>query len=217
MENCQRYGGLLTSLSDQLAIDPIAAAAVLAIESGGDGMTDLGPIIRFENHIFFDRWGTSRPASFGEHFTFDSSRPWQGHRWRSGPTDEWRVCHRDGQPGEWDAFRFASGLDAGAAIESTSFGLAQIMGFNFRRIGYDSPREMAGAFGAGEGQRRGAGDGAQILGFFDFVATSSGNKLVTALQSNDWTTFAMGYNGTGKATQYADRMVAAHDQLRAAM
>ena len=205
-----RYGGLLTRLSDQLAIDPVAAAAVLAIESGGAGMTDLGPIIRFENHIFFDRWGASQPATFDDHFTFDSSRRWQSHRWRSVPTtDDWRVCHRDGQPGEWDVFRFASGLDAGAAIESTSFGLAQIMGFNFRRIGYASPFEMAEAFGAG--------DGAQILGFFDFVATSSGGKLVTALQSNDWTTFATGYNGAGKATQYADRMIAAHDQLRAAM
>ncbi len=200
-----RYGGVLSALSDELGIDRDAAGAVLAIESGGTATTELGPVIRFENHIFWDRWGNAHQAVFHTHFTFDSTKRWQGHRWRGSAGDDFEVCHQDQQPGEWKVFRFACGLDEAAAITSTSIGLAQIMGFHHRRIGYATPREMLDAF---------ATEGAQIIGFFDFVATSSGDRLLTAIRDKDWATFAKGYNGTGKFQQYADKMLDAFEQLR---
>lgn len=203
-----RYGGILTELSRQLRLDPDAAAAVLAIESGGSGMTSEGPTIRFENHIFFDRWGTAHRTRFDAHFQFDSTKRWQGHRWRPDASGAWQVCHQSGQAGEWAVFRFAAGLDAGAAITSMSIGLAQIMGFHHRRLGYDTPQSMLDAFSRG--------DGPQILGFFDFVTTSSNDTLGTAIRNKDWYTFARGYNGSGKFMEYGDKMLAAYDQLRAA-
>ena len=195
-------------LSGELGIDPDAAAAVLAIESSGNALTPSGPVIRFENHIFFDRWGKSQPATFAAHFAYDSSRRWQGQKWRAVPTEPWTPCHANGQPGEWEVHRFAASLDEDAAITSTSIGLAQIMGFHFRRIGYDTPRQMLDAFAAGEG--------AQILGFFDFVATSPGGRLTAAIRDLDWYAFAKGYNGSGKFGDYGDKMKAAYDQLHTA-
>jgi N-acetylmuramidase len=53
-----KYGGFLAPLSSQLNVDPGAALAVLAIESSGRGIgADGRMIIRFENHLFFNRWG----------------------------------------------------------------------------------------------------------------------------------------------------------------
>ena len=203
-----RYGGVLTRLSGELGIDPDSAAAVLAIESGGSGMTASGPTIRFENHIFFDRWGKANTAKFNAHFSFDSTKRWRGHKWRRSANGAWQTCHKEGQADEWNVFRFAAGLDENAAITSMSIGLAQIMGFHYQRIGYGSPRQMLDAFSAGEG--------AQILGFFDFVDSSSGNRLTKAIQTKDWYTFAKGYNGTGKFRDYGDKMKAAYAQLQAA-
>lgn len=203
-----RYGGVLTELSRQLDLDPDAAAAVLAIESGGSGMTSAGPTIRFENHIFFDRWGKVNRSVFDAHFQFDSTKRWQGHRWRRSANGTWQVCHQNGQTGEWEVFRFAEGLDADAAITSMSIGLAQIMGFHHRRLGYDTPRQMLDAFSGG--------DGPQILGFFDFVDTSSNKTLATAIRNKDWNAFAKVYNGSGKFLEYGAKMRDAFNQLRAA-
>ncbi len=202
------FGGVLTALSRELGIDADAAAAVLAIESGGTGFTSSGLVIRFENHIFFDRFGTAQPDVFANHFTYDTTKRWQGHQWRRATSDPWQLCHKAGQPGEWEVHRFAASLDESAAIMSTSIGLAQIMGFNYRRIGFKSPRAMLDSFSAGVGP--------QIVGFFDFVATSPGNKLITAIQNKDWYAFATGYNGRGRFQEYGDKMSAAYDQLRAA-
>ncbi len=201
-----RYGGLLTALSDELGVDPDAAAAVLAIESGGTGMTEHGPVIRFENHQFWDHWGKRDPDRFRQHFQYSGSKRWQGHKWRDG--GDWATCHRDGQRGEWKVLSFARKLDENAAIQSCSIGLAQIMGFHYRRMGYDSPRQMLDAYARSEAD--------QIVGFFDFVATSSGDRLLEAIRDKDWYTFAKGYNGKGKYKDYGDKMRAAYRQLQRA-
>ncbi len=203
-----RYGGLLTVLSNELGgVDPDAAAAVLAVESGGTAMTDHGPVIRFENHIFFDHWGKHNASKFNSHFQFDGTRRHRGHKFRKG-SGAFNVCHKGGQRGEYDVFRFAAGLNSRAAHQSISVGAAQIMGFNHGSVGYDSPEAMFQAYASGEG--------AQILGFFDFVRTRASGRLLTALRKKDWRTFAKFYNGTGQIDVYSSRMKKAFDQLRAA-
>ncbi len=203
-----RYGGILTELSGVLGIDPDAAAAVLAIESGGTGTTSSGPVIRFENHILWDRWGKSHPDKFKAHFRHDGSRRWRGHQYRTSAGGTWKKCHAERQPGEWKVYRFAAGLNEDAATTSMSIGLAQIMGFHYKRIGYAAPAAMLNAMASSEGY--------QILGLFDFVNTSSGKRLLSAIQNKDWYTFAKGYNGGGKFRDYGDKMKAAYGQLRAA-
>lgn len=190
-----RYGGLLTVLAYELGIAPGVAVAVLLAESGGKGFAPgpNGPrmIIRFENHIFHDRWGRHNPERFDRHFTFARGQSWTGHQWRPDPGAAWQEFHGD-QSKEWQVYEFAATLDRKAARESISMGLPQIMGFNAVAVGYPHADAMFDAFAAGESR--------QIFGFFDFVRSKAG---ISALRSRDYAAFATIYNGPGQATVYA--------------
>ncbi|MBI3960308.1 MAG: DUF3380 domain-containing protein [Chloroflexi bacterium] len=189
-----RYGGLLAVLSNELRIDPGVAVAVLLAESGGHGFAP-GPngsrmIIRFENHIFYDRWGRNNRESFDRHFAYAQGQTWTGHRWRPDPNAPWQEFHGN-QPKEWQVYEFATGLDRRAARESISMGLPQMMGFNALAVGYPHVDAMFDAFASSEAR--------QIFGFFDFVRSKAG---ISSLRSRDYPTFAGIYNGPGQAGVY---------------
>lgn len=192
-----KFGGLLNVLSAELKIDPAVAVAVFAVESGGRGFSDDGRmIIRFENHIFFNKWGKTDPDRFNTHFKYDQAQSWQGHQWRPSPNENWRDFHGR-QPAEWEVLNFAMTLNDTAAKSSISMGSPQIMGFNFASVGYESVQKMFDAFTSG--------DRAQIIGFFDFVqGPSTNSRRVLALQSSDFDTFASMYNGPGQAAMYGN-------------
>ena len=58
--------------------------------SGGRAFAEDGQmIIRFENHIFWDRWGSVNPARFDEHFRFSRERRWEQHVSRARPSEPW--------------------------------------------------------------------------------------------------------------------------------
>ncbi len=192
-----RVGGLLRTLSAQLAIDPAAAVAVLSVESGGRAFDANGrTIIRFENHIFYDRWGKQNEARFNQFFTFASGQRWTGHSWRSDPAQPWQTCHGS-QDNEWAVFNFACTLDDTAAKSSISMGGPQIMGFNYATLGYASVQEMFDAFARSERE--------QIIGFFNFVkGRQATSARITALQTLDFESFARSYNGPGQTEYYGN-------------
>lgn len=194
-----KFGGLITALSEQLKIDPAVAVAVLAVESGGRGFS-TGPtgaprmIIRFENHVFFDYWGKKNPDVFNQLFHFNANKRWTEHQWRPAADQPWRDFHGT-QNGEWDAFSFARTLNDTSAKLCISMGGPQIMGFNYASVGYESVNEMFEAFSANERD--------QVIGFFDFVqGPSSNSRRVLALQAQDFNAFASLYNGPGQASKY---------------
>jgi hypothetical protein len=195
-----RYGGLLAELCESTDLPPAAAVGVLCVESSGRGMADTGRmIIRFENHVFWDRWGKAHPDAFRRHYTFDAAKRWTGHKYRAGPADPWKALHGVGQAAEWEAFTLARGLDAEAAYESISMGAAQIMGFNHAAIGYDSAEEMFARFSADERYH--------VLGLFDFVkGAGRTSPMLEALRRGEYEQFATRYNGTGQAAAYGARI-----------
>ena len=124
--------------------------AVLAIESGGRGFAADGRmIIRFENHLFFRQWGQTNRDVFAKHFSFNSEKNWQEHRWRQFTNQPFADFHGT-QDGEWRVFSFARTLDDTAAKLSISMGGPQIVGFNYPTLGYESVHQMYDAFSAGE-------------------------------------------------------------------
>ncbi len=190
-----RYGGLLQALAGRLGIDPGVAVAVFATEAGGYALAEEERmVIRFENHIFFNEWGKRNPDKFAQHFRFNPApgQTWKNHQWRPAPDQPWQSFHGD-QDREWAVLAFASTLDDGAAKRSISMGIAQIMGFNYRALGYSSAREM---FDALNGDLR-----RQVFSFFDFVRQKPGT--VEALRRGDFRTFARIYNGPGQMDTYA--------------
>lgn len=199
----QRFGALLSRESDRLGIDPAVGLAVLLAESGGrTAAADGRMIIRFENHIFFQKWGTSNPELFGRFFQFDPGEKWKGHRWRRSPNDPWQECHQS-QAGEWEILDFARSMHEESALQSISMGAAQIMGFNFAVLGYASASEMFKDFQRGEEN--------QIRGFFRYVESKG---LVDALRRGNYLAFAEGYNGAGQAPFYRDIILRYMDRIR---
>jgi hypothetical protein len=190
-----RYGGLLTVLSEQLQIDPAVAVAVLAVESGGRGFGPDGRmLIRFENQIFFDKWGRNNADRYFQHFTFNQDKRWMEHKWRPAPDQGWREFHGN-QAAEWEVLNFAKSLNDTAAKLSISMGGPQIMGFNYAMIGYESVQQMFDAFAASERN--------QVIAFFDFVqGAGTTSRRIIALQERDFNTFASMYNGPGQAGKY---------------
>lgn len=199
-----RYGGLLSALSDKMGIEPGVAVSVLAIESGGQAFGPDGRLlIRFENHLFFNYWGKNNLTKFNQHFTFDANKRWEGHRFRANPSGAWMDFHGN-QSREWDVFQFACNLDDSAAKNSISMGAPQIMGFNSSVIGYASVQDMFNAFSRS--------DRDQVIGFFDFVNNVlPGGGAVGHLRRKDFTAFATVYNGSGQAAYYGNLMKNGYD------
>lgn len=204
-----RYGGMLGPLCAETQMSPAAAVGVICVESSGQGMTDDGTlIIRFENHVFWDKWGQQNADAFRTYFTFDSAKRWTKQKYRLGATSPWKSSHDVGQAAEWEAFGIARRLNEPAAMQSISMGAPQIMGFNHAAIGYDAARTMFDRF---ENDER-----YHILGLFDFVKGGGAtSRMLEALRREQYEQFATFYNGNGQAAVYGARIRAVASAFKA--
>jgi hypothetical protein len=199
-----RFGWLLVTLADEMGIDPALAVAVAAVSVGLRGFgADGRLLIRFENHIFYDRWGRHDPGRFLQHFHFNADRPWADHSWRAAVDAPWRRCHGR-QEEEWAAFELARVLDDTAAKDAIAMGAPRIMGLLHPEIGYASVDQMYHDFSTGEGT--------QLTGFFDLLRGPTGNsRRMEALRRKDFYTFAALHNGADQATAYGAMYASAFD------
>lgn len=191
-----RIGGLLTAIAAKIGIPVEAVLAVWQAESGGEDYEAGHPILRFENHKFFDHWGDRNTGSFDAHFQFGGrggipGDRWENHKWRADENNAWSRFHGS-QQREYSVFGFAGDLaDLESACLSSSFGGPQILGSNFALLGYDSAEDLFDAFRQSER--------AEVFGFFDFCAS---RKAIDELQKHSWLAFARIYNGKGNAAHY---------------
>jgi len=103
------------------------------------------------------------------------------------PSGKWSVNSVDVQSREWPAFNEAFRLNPEAAMESTSIGLPQIMGFHWKRLGYESVGAMWDDFKESVVN--------QISALITFIETD--RKLKQAMIDRDFHIIAMRYNGAG--------------------
>lgn len=146
-----------TELARKFAIELAALNTIVEIESSGAGFDPkTGEIkIQFEPY-WFQKYTQQRIANGVEN-----------------------------QPAEWKAYRQAEAIDKEAAIKATSWGLGQIMGFNFKTAGYATPEKMVDDFKISEAK--------QLEGMLTFIRNNP--PMYRALQKRDWETFARLYNG----------------------
>lgn len=147
--------------------DPAALWAILAVETRGFGyLPDRRPQILFERHVFHKR---------------------TGGRFSAGHPDISNAVAGGYKGGalEYPRLKQAMALDRDAALESASWGLGQVMGFNAASIGYASAQEMVDAFKDGED--------AQLAGCVDFITGKP--ALKKAFKERDWAKVAFFYNG----------------------
>ncbi|MGQ3299640.1 N-acetylmuramidase domain-containing protein [Reyranella sp.] len=101
----------------------------------------------------------------------------------------------------WAQFDEASALDERAAIQATSWGLFQIMGFHYHALGFPTPYEFKAAAFTEAGQ---------LDLFVRFILAN--RPLQDALQRKDWHAFAAGYNGPAAVDVYAPKIAAAYER-----
>lgn len=177
-------------IADRLGCDPAVVLAVAEVESGGrHDLPDGRPQILFEAHWF----SKLTKGRFDERFPTLSSPVWN------------RALYKGGTQ-EWDRLNVAISLDEDAALQSASWGLFQIMGFNFKACGFDSVKAFVD-FIKGP-------DDADMEAFVNFVKANP--KILAAMKAKDWQAFALNYNGPGAVASYSAKMADAFARHRGA-
>lgn len=167
-------------ISKEFNIPISAVQAVKQVESGGIGFaTDTGKII-----IQFEPSWFKRKAPFT-------------------PSGKWSLNGVDRQSQEWIAFNDAFSKSPNAAMESTSWGLMQVMGFHWEELGFKSVGAMVDFAKISEANQLRLG----------LMFIKSNKKMINALRNLEFGTFAYFYNGSEyKKFKYDTRLQTAYQQ-----
>lgn len=165
----------------QIGGDKAALWSILQVETRGFGFfTDRRPKILYERHIFHGRTGGR----------FDAVAPDLSNEQAGGYSTG---------ANEYTRLKRAMLLDHNAALESVSWGLGQVMGFNAVKIGYANAQAMISAFAVDEA--------AQLMGCVRFIEATPALKI--AYREYKWEKVALFYNGKKYAINSYDTKLAA--------
>ena len=181
----------VATVAVEIGVEEAALRAVLAVESAGSGFDKAGrPKALFERHHFFKHLKT-KPVELDQAVAMGLASP----KWGEKP-------YPKGSDAVYAEIAAAYDIDADAALLSTSWGLGQVMGSNFKMVGCASVDQMVKqAMDAEVSQLR------HMTGFIK----SAG--LIDNLQALDWAGFAKGYNGPGYAkNQYDIKLASAYQK-----
>ncbi|EEQ94119.1 N-acetylmuramidase family protein [Brucella sp. ZJ1_1] len=182
----------LTMMANEAKIEPAALLAIAEVESGGRALHNINggkePAIRFEGH-YFDRRLSGRLREYAR--SNGLSAPIAG-----------RIRNPKSQGERWLLLERAMGLNKKAALESTSWGLGQVMGAHWEWLGYMTVDDLvAEARGSVAGQAR------LMLRFIEKA------ELLEVLKARNWREFARRYNGPAFArNEYDKRMAEAYQR-----
>jgi N-acetylmuramidase/Putative peptidoglycan binding domain len=173
----------LKAAAAALKVEPASIWAVLHVETTGCGfLLDRRPVIRFERSIFHKLTGGA----------YDSSHPAISNPAVGNAAAEGAA--------QYALLNQAMALNPRAALESTSWGLGQVLGQNYALAGFADVQFFVLAMIDSEN--------AQLGAFRSFIQSA---HLAGHLQSQDWAAFARGYNGADyRHYQYDARLGAAH-------
>jgi hypothetical protein len=164
-----------TAVAD-LGGDEASLWTLVAVETRGFGfLSDRRPQILFERHIFHNRTGGR--------FTI-------AHPDISNPTPGGYA----GGAAEYDRLQRAMELNEVAALESASWGLGQVMGFNAQKAGFSNAEAMVTAMVASEA--------AQMQAAVRFIMANG--PMLAAYKAKVWAKMAFFYNGAGFANNHYD-------------
>jgi peptidoglycan hydrolase-like protein with peptidoglycan-binding domain len=167
------------AIARRLKIDGPTLMAVRDVEIPTAGFDRNGrPLILFERHIFSRK--TER--------RFDLSHPKISNPVPGGygPAGAY----------QWERLKEAYALDPDAAYEATSWGRTQLMGFQYRIVGFQTVAEFVRFMSRSEANQ------------LEVWARFMDSHKFDALQRHDWAAFAHQYNGPHYATYGYDRRLA---------
>ena len=171
------------ALATSYGVEYAALMAVITVESSGVGFNpSTGKIIiRFE-----PTWFKRLSKVAGQHLNA---------AWNS---------EAGGQKVEWVLFDNAFTVDQNAAMESTSIGMMQVMGFHYHELGFATVGAMWDFAKENEANQVELG-----LRFIKYIPA-----LIKALTAKDWQTFAYHYNGADyRKNNYDQRLLTAYNKF----
>lgn len=177
-----------------LDCEAAALKAVCQVETSGRGgfIADGKPVILFEGHIF---WEQLRKRGL------DPRQFTAGNENILYPT--WNKRYYSGGIREYERLEQARRINREAADASASWGMFQIMGFNYAACGENSVADFVDAMSESELK--------QLLLSGRFIRRAG---MLPALQSKNWAEFARKYNGPAYAQNSYDlKLTAAYRRL----
>ncbi|HAG18309.1 MAG TPA: peptidoglycan-binding protein [Pseudomonas sp.] len=175
----------LQQAADRLGVPLASVMAVNQVESRGEGFASNGrPVILFERHVMFERLlaygvGAAQADALAAKHPALINRKSGGYI--GGTAEHQRLAQ-------------AQQIHAAAALESASWGLFQIMGYHWQRLGYLDAQHFADTMALSEA--------AQLDAFVTFIETDP--ALHKALKGKKWAEFARCYNGPAYARNLYD-------------
>lgn len=161
-----------------LNVDVASVKAVKNVESNGNGFLPSGKMkILFEGHIF---WKELKKLNKNPENILANNLNYSNILY-----PKWTKKYYKGGEAEWNRFNEAAQIDETAAKLSTSYGLFQIMGFNYINCGFSNVNDFFNFMSENEGN--------QLYAFCSFIKNDK--KMHNALKNKDWATFAKLYNG----------------------
>ncbi|ARL98141.1 MULTISPECIES: N-acetylmuramidase domain-containing protein [Burkholderia] len=172
----------LQRAADRLQVDLAAVRAVNEVESKGAGfLPDGRPVILYERHIMYRQLaaaGLDADALAAKYPALVNSK-------RGGYA---------GDAAEYARLASASQISAACALEATSWGAFQIMGFHWKALGYPDVFAFVDAMKVSEAE--------QLEAFVRFVLADK--VMLAALRGKKWAKFAELYNGKAYAENLYD-------------
>lgn len=174
-----------TQIAELLGCEPAVLKAVQQVETGGRGgfFSPGKPAILFEGHIFWTQ--LKKRGSNPEYYVKGNENilypKWEKGRYKGGI-------------GEYDRLEQARKINREAADASASWGMFQIMGFNYAACGEESIESFVRSMCESEFK--------QLLLTANFIKKNS--QMLQALQAKDWAVFAKCYNGPAYAQNSYD-------------
>ncbi|MFI3292481.1 MAG: N-acetylmuramidase family protein [Rikenellaceae bacterium] len=167
-----------------LDVDVAAVKAVKSVETGfSRGFVDVEkPVILFEGHIFWQQL-EKNGLTPGDYVNGNEDILYS----------KWSRGHYVGGKGEYDRLNRAISIHRVAALASASWGLFQIMGFNYASCGCSGVEDFVGKMQKDEGT--------QLNIFAQFIKS---NSLDKHLRDLNWSEFARRYNGPSYAQNKYD-------------
>lgn len=169
-------------LANEFGLTTGKIKAVVSVESGGKGFDEVTGkiIIQFE-----PSW-------------FKRKSPYT-------PSGKWSLNRVEVQSKEWLAFNDAFAKNPTAAMESTSIGLMQVMGFHWKLLKFKNVGQMWDYSKHSEYNQL----------YLGLLFIKSNKKMFQALKDGDWRTFAYYYNGQNyEKYDYHNRLEKAYNRFK---
>ena len=170
----------ISEAAEKLTVGAAHIWAVFSVESRASGFrADRRPKILYERHVF--------------------SRLTNG-RFDDHPISS-RVAGGYGDGTQYERLAMAMRLEPKAGLEACSYGLGQVMGCNYKTVGYTTVEKFVAGMIDGEGP--------QLAAMCVFIDE---NGLTDALQNENWKEFSRIYNGPAfKKNEYDTKLAAAFE------